>query len=152
VTAGAVVSDSIILIVNDFVEVFPSESVAAHVTVVVPIGKTNPDIGTHVTSTSSSISSVAVTVKSTINDWPVASLVMSSGTVISGASISIVLSIVTANISVVGLPAASVAVHVTVVVCIYVSVSVCICVWATVCLCESVCVCVCVLCVSPACV
>lgn len=49
VIAGACVSCTVTE--NEHVPVFPTASLAVHVTVVVPTGKVDPDAGTHVTVT-----------------------------------------------------------------------------------------------------
>jgi hypothetical protein len=57
---------SITVTSNVAVAELPEESVAVQVTTVVPKGKKEPDGGSHVTIGEGSVSSVAVTVKSTL--------------------------------------------------------------------------------------
>jgi hypothetical protein len=86
-TEGAVVS--LTVIVNDAVPVLPAESVAEQFTVVVVIGKVEPDAGVHVAVIEPSTLSVAVTVKLTeAPDGPVASTVIGEGTVSTGGVVS----------------------------------------------------------------
>jgi hypothetical protein len=87
VRVGAVVS--LTVIVNDAVPVFPAASVAEQLTVVVVIGKVEPDAGLHVAVIEPSTLSVAVTVKLTeAPDGPVASTVIGEGTVSTGGVVS----------------------------------------------------------------
>ena len=57
---GVSTTGSVIVTVPVEVELFPAESVAVQVIVVVPKGKTEPEAGTQVTATGPSTSSVAV--------------------------------------------------------------------------------------------
>jgi hypothetical protein len=59
-TTGGVVSSMLTVTVKDAEPVFPCESVALHVTVVVPTGKVLPDAGLHVGVSGPSTMSVAV--------------------------------------------------------------------------------------------
>ena len=60
VTVGAVTSVNVTVIVNVASPVFPSVSVAEHVTVVVPTGNNEPDAGVHVGPLAMPMLSVAV--------------------------------------------------------------------------------------------
>jgi hypothetical protein len=82
--SGSVVSCTITL--NDADALLPAASVAVQVTVVVPIGKVEPDGGVQTGVIAPSTVSLAVAVKFTsAPDGPVASAVMSVGTLIEGA-------------------------------------------------------------------
>lgn len=96
------------------VETLPAASVAVQVTVVVPTGKAEPDGGWQTTLTPGQLS-VALTVKVTVADEAAgaAATVMSAGQVMTGGCWS---STVTVKVQWLALPAASVAVQVTVVV------------------------------------
>ena len=85
VSTGSVVSRT--LIVNESVIVTPHESITEHVTVVVAMGKTLPDVRLQVgVGSGLSSASVAVTEKlTTAPDGPVASTVISAGTFRVGA-------------------------------------------------------------------
>jgi hypothetical protein len=111
VIAGAWLSTTVT--VNEHEVEFPAASVAVEVTVVEPRLKIEPEAGTEVTVAKQL--SVAVALKFTTAPHEFASLftVMFEGQVITGASLS---TTVTVNEHVVTLPAASVAVEVTVVV------------------------------------
>ena len=84
VITGGFVSTKIISTVNDFVAVFPAESVAVQVTVVVPTGKRNPDggsqVGVMLPSTSSFDIALNVTEVNSSDD----SMVVFEGTEITG--------------------------------------------------------------------
>src|SRR5262249_54730049 len=96
--AGPVVSCTVIL--NDLVDVFPDASCAEQFTVVWPSGNVAPDAGVHVSTGAGSVSSVAVTVYvTTAPPGPVASLVMSAGTVITGGVVSACGFTVTLNVA-----------------------------------------------------
>jgi hypothetical protein len=100
--------------VNDAVPVLLCRSVAEHVTVVVPIGKTLPEVGLHVVGRVPSNRSSALAENATAAPaGDVASAVMLAGTVTIGAVLSVT---VTVNVFVVALPRLSVAVQLTVVV------------------------------------
>lgn len=98
---------------NDAVPVFPAASVAVHETSVGPSGNVLPEAGAHVAaiepSTMSSADALNVT-RAPVG--PVASVEKLAGTVTTGAVVS---STVILKLSLVALPASSVAVHVTVV-------------------------------------
>jgi hypothetical protein len=88
VNVGAVVS--LTVTVNDAVPVLPAASVAEQLTVVVVIGKVEPEAGVHVAGTVPSTLSVAVTVKVTILPADeVASAVIGDGTVRTGGVVSL---------------------------------------------------------------
>src|SRR5204863_355545 len=111
VSAGAVVSCTVTL--NVPVAVLPWASVAEQVTVVVPRSNVDPDAGEHDGVIAPSTMSVAVGVKVIAAPaGPVASWVMSSGSVSTGACVS---DTFTVNVLSALLPAASLAVQVTVV-------------------------------------
>jgi hypothetical protein len=87
VNVGAVVS--LTVTVNDAVPVLPAESVAEQFTVVVVIGKVEPEDGVQTAAIGPSTSSVAVTAKLTeAPDGPVASTVIGEGTVSTGGVVS----------------------------------------------------------------
>src|SRR5919109_3065614 len=93
---------------------FPAASVAEHVTIVVAMGKIVPDCGEQVAPTMPSMLSTAVALNVTVTPCGLfASKVISAGTVNTGGMESMTL---TTNVAVALLPAASVAVQVTVVV------------------------------------
>jgi hypothetical protein len=112
VRAGAVVSRTVM--VKPPEAVLPARSVDEQATVLVPMANTDPDGGVHVTGRAPSTTSVAVALKLTATPALLAaSRVRSAGRVRTGAEESL-----TAMVKVpeAGFPAASVAVHVTVVV------------------------------------
>nr|WP_238145304.1 hypothetical protein [Antricoccus suffuscus] len=110
--AGAV--ESATVTENVPVAVFPAASVAIHDTVVVPRANVDPEVGVQTTTGLGSTSSVAVTANVTgAPSAPVASATMSVGNCRTGAVESVT---VTENVPVPVFPAASVAVHDTVVV------------------------------------
>ncbi len=85
--AGAVVSTTVTWKLA--VPVFPCESVAEQVTVVVPNAKVEPEAGEQIGTMAPSTLSVAVAVKLTgAPDGPVASAVISAGTITVGAVLS----------------------------------------------------------------
>src|SRR6476646_9438053 len=93
---------------------FPAASVAVHVTVLLPFGKVEPEAGTHVTVGFPGQLSVAVGVANvtTAEQCPRSlGLVIFPGQLIVGASVSLT---VTVKLQFLEFPAASVAVHVTV--------------------------------------
>ena len=101
---------------NEPVAVLPRSSEAVHVTVVVPIGNVEPEAGVHVTEREPSTRSVAVAVnETTLPAELVASNVILAGNVRVGAVVSLTVMV---NDAVPVLPAASVALHVMVVVAI----------------------------------
>jgi hypothetical protein len=108
---------SVTVTVNDFVEVRWFESVAVHVTVVVPTGNVEPDPGTQNTGSLPSVASVAVGLVNvtTAPAAEVAGVVIFDGTpLITGGLAALVT--VTVNDVELLFPFASVAVQVTVVV------------------------------------
>jgi hypothetical protein len=117
ILAGQVIAGgcaSFTVTVNVQVAVLPAASVAVDVTVVVPTGKKLPDAGTLTTVTPGQLS-LAVTLKlTTAPHWfGLFETVILAGQVIAGGCVSFT---VTVNVQEVALPAASVAVDVTVVV------------------------------------
>jgi hypothetical protein len=97
---------------NESLELLPLASVALQLTVVVPSANVDPDGGVHVTTGTPSTASLAVApYVTTAPDPLVASAVMSAGTVRVGAVVSTTW---TSNAALAGLPAASVAVQLTV--------------------------------------
>jgi hypothetical protein len=114
VTCGGIVSSNAIATWNDALPVLPCASVAVHVTVVLPTGKVEPDAGEHIGAIGPSTASLAVAVN--VSAFPagdVALSAMSAGTVTTGGVVS---RTVTWNEALATLPAASLAVHATVVV------------------------------------
>src|SRR5262245_41110044 len=112
--AGPVVSTTVIL--NDFVDVLLLASWAVQFTVVWPSGNVDPEAGVQVSTGAGSVSSVAVAVYvTTAPPGPVASRVMSAGTVITGGVVSACGVTVTLNVACELLPRVSEAVQVTVV-------------------------------------
>lgn len=111
-SAGACVSLTVTL--KPHVEVFDDASVAVHVTIVVPIGKADPEAGTQATDAPGQLSE-AVAEKFTTAEHRPASFPteMGAGQFATGAWVSLT---VTVNEHVPVFEAASVAVHVTVVV------------------------------------
>lgn len=110
-TTGARVSRTVT--VNEPVAVLPEESVVEQFTVVVAIGKVDPEAGEHTTLRAPSTRSVAVAVKVTVApDALVASTTLFAGKESAGAVVS---RTVTVNVALPVLPEESVAVHVTVV-------------------------------------
>src|SRR5262245_38842539 len=108
---GAVVSTTVT--VNDLVVVLQAASFAVQATVVVPSGKVEPDAGVHANDVTPT-ASVALVVKLTsAPPGPIASRVMSAGTVTDGAVVSWT---VTWNDACAEFERASVAVQFTVVV------------------------------------
>jgi hypothetical protein len=84
---GPVVSRTVML--NVFVALFPAASVAEQAMVVVPSGKVVPEAGAQVTAGVAGFVSVAVALKETTAPLaPVASTVMSAGTVMFGGVVS----------------------------------------------------------------
>src|SRR5918993_5935581 len=115
VNSGGMVSCT--LTVNEPVASFPAASVAEQLTVVVPNANIEPQVRSHVTSTSPSTASVAVAVY--VISAPLASVaswVMSAGKFNSGGVVSGGVVTVTLNEPVASFPAASVAEQLTVVV------------------------------------
>ena len=112
-TTGAVSSTTVTVKVQ--LAVLPLSSVAVQVTVVVPMPRMLPEAGTATTATTLSQSSVAVGRSKVATAWQrsFAAKVRLEGQVITG---SVVSSTVTVKLQVLELPAASVAVAVTVVV------------------------------------
>ena len=103
------------VIVNVHVPVFAEASVAVHVTVVTPTGNAEPDAGTQLTVAPGQLSEAVGVVYVTVadpEDGGASTTVMFAGHVTVGASLSV---IVTVNVHVAVFAAASVAVHVTVV-------------------------------------
>ena len=95
------------------VSVLPLLSVAMQVTMVVPTGKKLPDGGVQTTVSPVQLSVTEAAYTTTAPQLPVSlSCVMSAGQLATGGSVS---STVTSKVQVVVVPAASVAVHVTVV-------------------------------------
>src|SRR5262245_57137804 len=111
VRTGGVVSTTVTLKV--FVVVLPAASVAVTVTVVVPSGNVVPGCFEYVIVTAETASVACAANVTTAPDALVASFVMSAGTVRSGGVVS---RTVTVKVPLLELPAASVAVTVTVVV------------------------------------
>jgi hypothetical protein len=108
---GGFVSSTVILKLS--LELFPESSVAVHFTVVEPSLNIAPEAGVHTGITLPSMASDAVALNVTFApDGPVASAVMSLGTVTTGGFVSLT---VTVNVPRPVLPASSVALHVTVV-------------------------------------
>ncbi len=80
---------SVTVIVKDFDPVFPLESVAEQITVLVPTGKVVPEVGLQLTGIAPSTLSTALALNViTAPEELVASLVMSDGTVIVGGEVS----------------------------------------------------------------
>jgi hypothetical protein len=95
------------------VALLPALSVASQLTAFSPRANVEPEAGVHVTDTEPSIASDAEAVKVTIAPLaPLASTVMSAGTLRTGGALS---STVTVKVAVAVLPALSVAEHVTLV-------------------------------------
>ena len=116
VTVGACVSVTVTVNVHVPSGLFAETSLAVHVTVVAPTGNVEPDAGTHATVTTPGQLSVPVGVVyvTTAEHWPApAGVEMFAGQVTVGACVSCT---VTVNVQVPVFAAASVAVHVTVVV------------------------------------
>src|SRR5919109_913417 len=112
VTTGFVVSATVT--VNEAEPMFPAASVALHVTVFVPRGNSAPLAGVQVAASGPSTMSVAEAVKLNVAPVaPVASTVAFAGTVTTGFVVS---ATVTVNEAEPMFPAASVALHVTVLV------------------------------------
>jgi hypothetical protein len=112
VRTGAVVSPTVTVNVPE--AVFAAASVALHETVVVPIGKVDPDSGVQTTATCPSIASRAEAVKVALAPAAlVASTATFAGRISTGAVPS---ATVTVKVPEVAFPAASVAVQLTVVV------------------------------------
>src|SRR5262249_7043867 len=112
VITGGVVSAKVIVTVNDALPVLPRASVAVQVTVGERRWTVAPDAGVHVGVSDRSRRSVAVAVKvSTFPDGLDDESVMFAGTVTVGAVVS---TTVILKVAVAWLPAASLAVHVTV--------------------------------------
>src|SRR5262245_28099697 len=113
VITGGTVSANVIVMWNDAEPVLPWASVAVHVTVVAPTGNFVPEAGVQAGVSGPSTISLAEAAKvSTFPDGSGAASVMSDGTVTAGAVVS---TIVTLNVLFDVLPAASLAVQVTVV-------------------------------------
>ena len=105
---------SVTVTLKDAGTVFPTESIAVQVTVVVPMPKVDPEDGEQLTTGEGSTMSVAVTSKATVApEGPVASTRMSAGTVRTGGRES---RTSTVKVAVASLPEESRAVQVTVVV------------------------------------
>jgi hypothetical protein len=83
---GGIVSTTVT--VNCALAVFWRESLAVHLTSVVPMAKTAPEAGVHDTGTGPSIVSVAVTAYLTTVDTPVASMIMLDGVLMAGGVVS----------------------------------------------------------------
>ena len=98
---------------NDPVAVLPAVSDAMQVTVVTPIGNPEPEPGVHTTGRAPSTASTAEAVNVTTVLGPLEGCTMGAGSVRTGLTVS---RTVTVNVRVPVLPAASVAVQVTVVV------------------------------------
>jgi hypothetical protein len=110
VSTGAVVSVTVTMKLPD--PVLPLVSVAEQVTVVLPTGNDEPLAGAHSGVIAPSTRSDALAANVTTVPAPVASIVMSAGTLTTGAVVS---TTVTVKLADPVLPAASVAAHVTVV-------------------------------------
>jgi hypothetical protein len=106
---------SLTVTVNEHEPLLPLASVTLHITVVMPFGNAEPDAGLHVTApTPSQLSLPVGVVYVTTAEQRFESVlcVIGDGQVTDGASVSLT---VTVNVQVAVLPAASVAVQVTVV-------------------------------------
>src|SRR5205823_6660576 len=109
---GGVVSTTVTL--NEAEALLPAASLAEHVTFVVPSANTEPEVGSQLTGSDPSTTSVAVASNEVLAPLgPVASTVLSAGTDSAGGVVS---TTVTLNEAVPVLLAASVAEHVTFVV------------------------------------
>src|ERR1022692_306967 len=116
VTTGAVVSTSVTVTLKDLEPVLPCASVALQVTVVVPSVKLAPEAGVQLGGMGPSMLSLADAVKVTVfPEATVVVVVMSAGTVTTGAVVSTSVTVTLKDLEPV-LPCASVALQVTVVV------------------------------------
>src|SRR5262245_30306464 len=108
---GGCVSFTVTL--NEHVAVLPEESVAVHVTVLAPFGKTDPDGGLHTTDETRQLSEAVAVKLATAEDKPgAAGRLMFAGHVMDGGCVSFT---VTVNEQVAVLPDPSVAVQLTLV-------------------------------------
>jgi hypothetical protein len=92
ISAGTVITGGVVsctVTVNDFVDVFELASEAEQCTVVTPSGKVLPDSGTQlIVGDGSTVSTAVAVYETTAPPGPVASAVISAGTVITGGVVS----------------------------------------------------------------